>query len=136
MDQSHRIETLRWEGEGFKPLVAYGDWLVALMNWELRFDLSAFGKVERHNDTDEVFVLINGKSVLFVDTGSEIQAVDMKPGLVYNVPKCTWHSVIGNRDTTWLIVESNNTSSENTEHRSLDAPEMSALRLQFPDWLK
>ena len=134
--QSHKVEVLDWEGQGFRPLVKFGNWLVALMNWEQRFDLAGVGDVERHTGTDEVFVLTHGRSVLFIATENEIQAFDMEPGVVYNVTKGTWHSVIGTKETTWLIVESNDTSSENTDHRHLDETELDALRKQYPSWLK
>jgi len=133
---SHKVEVLDWEGQGFRPLVKFGNWLVALMNWEQRFDLAEVGDVERHSETDEVFFLTHGHSVLFIATEDDIQAFDMEPGVVYNVTKDTWHSVIGTKETTWLIVESNDTSSKNTDHRRLNETELDALRKQYPTWLK
>lgn len=133
---SSKVEVLDWKGQGFRPLVKFGNWLVALMNWEQRFDLARVGDVERHTETDEVFVLTHGRSVLFIVTEDKIQAFDMEPGLVYNVTKGTWHSVIGTKETTWLIVESNDTSSKNTDHRLLNETELDALRKQYPSWLK
>lgn len=132
----HKVEVLDWEGRGFRPLVEFGNWTVALMNWEPRFDLAGVGDVERHTETDEVFFLTHGYSVLFIASEDEIQAFDMKPGVVYNVKKDTWHSVIGTKDTTWLIVESNDTSSKNTDHRHLTETELGALRKHYPSWLK
>jgi ureidoglycolate hydrolase len=132
----HKVELLGWEGQGFHPLVESGDWVVALMNWEGRFDQTGIGDIERHNETDEVFVLIHGRSVLFIAADDGIQAFDMAPHLVYNVTKGTWHSVIGMKDTTWLIVESRNTTSANTNHRQLTDSEIAVLKGQYPDWLK
>jgi len=126
---------LNWTGQGFRPLVEYGGWTVALMNWEQRFDPSGVGDIERHTETDEVFVLTHGKSVLFIATEDGIRAFDMVPGLIYNVTKGTWHSVIGTNETTWLIVESTNTTSQNTNHRSLTEEEIAALKIQYPTWL-
>jgi mannose-6-phosphate isomerase-like protein (cupin superfamily) len=131
-----KVEVLEWNGPGFRPLVEYGDWLVALMNWELRFHPTGVGDIERHSETDEVFVLTHGRGVLFVVLEDEIQVFDMKPGILYNVTKNTWHSVIGTKDTTWLIVESNHTCSDNTYHRQLTKKEMNALQAQYPIWLK
>ncbi len=132
----HLVETLNWEGVGFRPLVTCGDWTVALMNWEHRFDPTGIGDIERHNETDEVFVLTKGHSVLFIANENGIQAYDMLPGIVYNVTRSTWHSVIGTHQTTWLIVESKNTTKFNTDHRALTEDELIALKKQFPDWLK
>ena len=132
----HNVEILDWEGEGFRPLVEFGSWLVALMNWEPRFDLTGVGDVERHNETDEVFILTHGRSVLFIANEDGIHGFDMHQGVIYNVTQGTWHSVIGTKETTWLIVESNNTSSGNTNHRQLTGAELDALRKQYPSWLK
>jgi mannose-6-phosphate isomerase-like protein (cupin superfamily) len=131
----HRLEIHQWEGEGYRPFVSYSNWVVALMNWEPRFDLNVQRTVERHNETDEVFVLTHGRSILFIDTDAEIQAVDMQPGVIYNVTRGTWHNVIGTKDASWLIVESRNTSEENSDYRQLSAKEIETLKAQFPAWL-
>jgi hypothetical protein len=131
----HQVEVLSWEGLGFRPLVEFESWIVALMNWEPRFDLTGIGDIERHNETDEVFVLTDGLSVLFIVGDNGLQVFDMKPGVIYNVTKGTWHSVIGNKDTTWLIVESSSTSRTNTEHRQLSKGEIESLKEQYPSWL-
>ncbi len=135
-EPSHRIDVHRWEGEGYRPFVSYRDWLVALMNWEARFDPAHVGRVERHNQTDEIFVLTHGQGVLFMATDDDVQAIDMQPGVIYNVTSGTWHSVIGTRESSWLIVESNDTSAENTDHRSLTESELQTLKQQYPAWLR
>jgi mannose-6-phosphate isomerase-like protein (cupin superfamily) len=132
----HQVEVLKWKGKGFRPLVKCESWIVALMNWEQRFDPIQVGDVERHKETDEVFVLAHGNSVLFIDTENGIRVFDMKPGVIYNVTKGTWHNVIGTKETTWLIVESTNTSSENTDHKYLTKSETNALKQHYPFWLK
>lgn len=129
------LQILDWEGEGYQPLVTYGSWLVALMNWERRFDIKAVGKIERHNQTDEVFVLIHGRSVLFVLDGSTMEVVDMQPGVIYNVPAGTWHNVIGTRETRWLIVENSDTSVDNSEYRDMSLGELQSLKTRLPGWL-
>lgn len=134
--QNHRVDAFGWDGDGYQPFVSHRDWLVALMNWEPRFDIRNIGKVERHNQTDEVFVLTHGRGLLFIDDDETILAFDMEPGRIYNVTSGTWHSVIGTRESSWLIVESNDTSKENTDYRDLSAEELETLREQYPDWLR
>jgi mannose-6-phosphate isomerase-like protein (cupin superfamily) len=132
---SGKLEIHKWGGVGFKPLVSYGEWLVALMNWDQRFDLNEIGTVERHNETDEVFVLIEGKSILYVIEEEQLRSVDMEPAVLYNVVAGTWHNVVGTRDAKWLIVENNNTSYNNTEFRQLNTEEIDDLVSSFPEWL-
>lgn len=136
LQRPHRLEAFRWDGQGYQPLVSHRDWLVALMNWESRFDPNHIGQVERHNQTDEVFVLTHGHGLIFVDDDDKIQAFDMEPGVIYNVTRGTWHSVIGTRESSWLIVESNDTNKENTDFRQLTPDELVVLKNQYPDWLK
>jgi mannose-6-phosphate isomerase-like protein (cupin superfamily) len=136
MNTPYRIDAYRWEGVGFCPLVSCRDWLVALMNWEPRFDAAFVGEIERHNHTDEVFVLTQGRGVLFIATDESIQLTSMEAGVIYNVTAGTWHSVIGTKETTWMIIESNDTSEENTDHRQLTDSEKGALQKLYPDWLK
>ncbi len=133
---AHKVVPLTWEGEGYQPVVISGDWLVTLMNWELRFDPTTVGKIERHNETDEVFVLLHGKSVLFIKNEAGIEVQDMIPGRVYQVTRGTWHNVIGTRDATWLIVEAENTSVENSNYAQLSEEEKKILYEQYPKWLK
>ena len=61
-------------------------------------------------------------------------AVSMQQGLIYNVPRATWHSVIGTRDVSWLIVESNDTSRENSDCCQLTVQGGALLDAQLPDW--
>jgi mannose-6-phosphate isomerase-like protein (cupin superfamily) len=131
-----KLEVLSWEGEGYHPLVISGDWLVALMNWEQRFHYTDVGKIERHNETDEVFVLLKGNSVLFVKTDQGLLVYDMQPGMLYNVGRGTWHNVIGSRDATWLIVEAKNTTIENSNYTALTEEDKTSLTSQYPEWLK
>lgn len=132
----HRVDTFRWEGQGYQPFVSHRGWLVALMNWEPRFDPANVGNVERHNRTDEIFVLTRGRGLLFVDSEDAIQAIDMQLGVIYNVTSGTWHGVLGTHDAAWLIVESSDTNDENSDYRQLSEKELDALRGQYPAWLK
>jgi mannose-6-phosphate isomerase-like protein (cupin superfamily) len=134
--QGPALEIHEWKGTGYQPFVICRDWLVALMNWEERFDLSGAGQVERHNATDEVFVLTHGKAILFVDNGQDLQVEEMKTGIIYNVTQGVWHSVLGSKDASWLIVESKDTSEENSEYRQLTEKEWATLRTHLPAWAK
>ncbi len=130
-----RVEQFTYDAPDFQPVVESGGWLVALMNWSPRFDLMGWGVLERHNATDEVFVLQKGRSILFVDTDEGLECIDMIPGVVYNVTQGTWHNVIGTRDVQWLIVESQDDPDSPTEYRDLSSAERAALRPEFPTWL-
>lgn len=124
-----------WDGEGYLPLVFFGDWQVAALNWEPLFDASAVGEIERHNETDEVFVLWRGRGMLLIATASGVETVDMQPGAIYNVTRGTWHTLLATRDASWIIVEKRDTHLHDTEIRQMTEHELRQFRTRFPDWL-
>ena len=131
----HRLDAFRWEGQGYQPFVSHRGWLV-LMNWEQRFNLANDDKVERHNQTDEVFVLMRRRGVLIIESNDTIQVIDMQPGVIYDVTNGTWHGVLGTYDAAWLVVESDDTNDENSDYRQLSEKGLDTLRGLYPAWLK
>lgn len=122
------IEIYRWEKEGYNPLILSDNWQVALLNWEPLFNRENLDEIERHNETDEVFVLLSGWSILFVrPEGESLEAVDMEPGVLYNVPKGIWHNLVASRDAAFLIVENRDTHLNDTEIRPIEAGELEML---------
>lgn len=130
------VEIFDHTGEGYAPLVFSEGWLAARLNWEPIFDLKNAGEIERHNQTDEVFVLWRGKGVLFVSDGERMQIEEMQPGLLYNVPRGIWHNLIANRTASWIIVENPDTNEANSENRQLTPGEWEQLRAALPGWPK
>ena len=83
------LEVKTYTAAGYKPVIDFGAWRVALMRSCtdcLPQNIKHFGC---HDETDEVFVLLQGRCILFVADGHEtagtIHAQDMEPGKVYNV---------------------------------------------------
>lgn len=135
MASDARLEVLGWDESGYKPLVFAPGWQVALLNWEPLFDRSNVGQIERHNETDEVFVLLSGGAALFVVSTEGLHVEDMRPGLVYNVREGIWHNLISTHDASWLIVENRDTHLDDCEYRELTADELAALDARLPDWV-
>lgn len=125
-----------WNEAGYQPLVFSHDWQVALLNWEPIFDLEKLGEVECHNQTDEVFVLVKGKAVLFTIDEQGMQIEEMKPGVIYNVCKGVWHNLTSTRDASWIIVENHDTHLHDCEFRPLSAEELNHLKSNLPIWVK
>ena len=55
--------------DDYYPLVDSEKWCVAAICASEHNCADGIGQMERHNETDEVFVLMRGESVLFVATG-------------------------------------------------------------------
>lgn len=117
------IEIQNFEGKGYQPLFAYGSWRVAVLRHLEELDPDRLHEMERHNETDEVFVLVTGVGMLILGgNGSEpgnIGAHVMKIGEVCNVKKNTWHTVTLSQDAHVLIVENEDTGRSNSEYCAL-----------------
>ena len=112
------IEILGYTGEGYRPLVDFESWRVAFLRRNERF-ASLTGR-ERHLETDEVFVLLQGKATLVV--GEEMEEHKMEKFKIYNVRRGVWHGIVYSKDARVLIVENHNTSDENSEKYFLNPP--------------
>lgn len=113
-----QIETLRYDENGYKSLVFFENWRVALMNDGPKTTLEGLSYFQKHDETDEVFVLLEGRCVLlmagFGENPGEISAVDMEPGSMYNVKKGAWHTHYFAPNTKVVIVENADTVPENS----------------------
>jgi len=122
------LESYAWEGLGYQPLLLQPNWMVSLLNWEPAAERANLKEIERHNQSDEVFVLLKGRSVLFVrQDGERLQAFDLKPGVIYNVPQGVWHNLVASKETTFLIVENRDTHLYDTEIRQITLEELGQL---------
>jgi len=130
------LEIHRHAGVGYLPLVFSAGWQAAILNWEPPVDLANLGEIERHSQTDEVFVLWRGRAALYVQAGSETRLVDLEPGVVYNVTAGTWHNLVASRDVSILIVENRDTHLNDTELRSIEDWERSQVLAQLPAWAR
>ena len=105
------MDKIPFEPQGWQVAMQFEDWQVAYLGYNERFaSLTGF---ERHMLTDEVFVLLRGEAVLYV----EQDVIPMEQGVVYNVKKAEWHHIVVSPDACVLVVENRNTSLENTERR-------------------
>jgi len=130
------VEFYEWKKTGYKPLVFHRDWMVALLNWEPACLLENAHEIERHNQTDEVFVLLCGQAALCVNAGAGLRLIEMKPGALYNVRAGVWHSLLATRDARWVIVEARGTDLHDTEIRKLNEEERRVLFLAPLAWAK
>jgi len=128
------IDIYTWDEPGYQPLVFSQDWQVALLNADANCLLENLGRIERHNQTDEVFILLRGQSALLVKNEVEISLIDMQPGVIYNVPRSVWHTLLSSANATWIIVENRNTHLNDNEVRQMTFSEKEQFLAQLPVW--
>jgi hypothetical protein len=102
----------------YKPVIDYQSWRVALMNYTPDLVPEKINTMQKHVETDEVFVLLAGHCILFLGEGddavTDIYAVDMQLFQLYNVKRGAWHSHTFSEDAKVLIVENRDTVDANS----------------------
>ena len=112
------LEIRSYDGTGYRPLIDYDQWRVAMLRYCDELLPERIFAMQRHDETDEVFVLLEGRCILFLAEGKNsikaITAIDMVPNKLYNVKRGVWHSHTLNREASVLIVENRDTTVHNS----------------------
>ena len=124
MNIEELVQIKSYNGKGFKPLINYGGWRVAILRFIDSLKPENIDFFECHNETDEVFVLLEGKCLLFIqdpedNRPSNIHAVYMEPLKLYNIRKGAFHSHALSPNASVLIIENENTNAENSTQNAL-----------------
>jgi len=119
------ISISHFSGTGYQPLVVFETWRVAVLRHCDELLPEQIDKFECHTETDEVFILVQGRCILFlanVEDGviQKIHAVDMEPKKLYNVRKGVYHTHTLDKDAHVIIVENQDTGAENSLSLFLD----------------
>jgi ureidoglycolate hydrolase len=126
------IEILNYIGDGYKPLVTFGSWRVAVLNYMDELDPARITTMERHKSTDEVFIKTTGKAMMVLGGNDsevgELSTYEMNVGEIYNIKRNTWHTIIVSRDVHLVIMENDDTNDENSEVCSLPPDIQQATR--------
>lgn len=126
------LEVRQHPGPGYLPLVDFESWRVAILNFAEELRLENISRLQRHNDTDEVFVLLQGSCILFVGEGEEtvarIHAQLLAPGKIYNVRRAVWHHHTLSTDAMVLVVENRDTTYDNSPFCDLTNEQQEEIR--------
>lgn len=111
------VEVLDYTGEEYQPVLGFRDWRVAILNYADSMLPENIKDFTKHCYTDEVFVALKGKCILFLaedETLEKIHAVELEPYKVYNVKQGIYHNHTLSKDAKVLIVESDDTCEDNS----------------------
>lgn len=127
------IQELSFAGEGMSRVFENEKWMVGVKNWKPANDISEIDCLERHNKTDELFVLLAGRCTLLyaneVGGGLDIGAVEMEPMRVYNIPSTLWHNTVTQKDTKLVLIEDSSTGMDNSDILPMTAEQIAAVKL-------
>lgn len=105
---------LDYDGKGYFSHFKCGGWRIAYLNYAPMFTKEGITYLERHNETDEVFILLEGEASLFM--GETAKEVVMEKFVSYVVKKSAWHNIVVSEDAKVLIVENADTGKDNSEY--------------------
>jgi len=119
-------------GEGYQPLVDFESWRVAVLRYIDELLPEKIDTVECHLETDEVFILVEGKCILFLadvqdDQIINIHAVDMIPKKLYNIKQGVYHTHTLSKDAHVIIVENQDTEAANSKRISLSRSQIEKI---------
>jgi ureidoglycolate hydrolase len=117
------VEIFEYLGEGYQTLIEYGEWRVAILRFLDELFPERIISMERHCETDEVFVLLNGyASLLLAGSGPAPDGMisqDLESNKLYNVKCNVWHAILLSPDASVLIIENRDTGEKNSQSCSL-----------------
>ncbi|CDZ24957.1 hypothetical protein CCDG5_1859 [[Clostridium] cellulosi] len=126
------IESYEFTGEGMSRVYENEKWTVGIKNYKPANDIANVDCVERHNETDELFVLLAGSCTLVYAEGADdsltFKAVKMEPNKVYNIPKSLWHNTITKPDTKMILIEDSSTGMSNSDVLNLSSEQIEKLK--------
>ena len=127
-----KILEYEYAGEGMHRVFENEKWTVGIKNWKPANDITGIDCLERHNLTDELFVLVEGSCTLVfaneTEAGLQFEAVKMERDKVYNIPATLWHNTVTCKDTKMILIEDSSTSNENSDVLALTPGQIEQVR--------
>lgn len=127
-----KVDVFMHDGEGISWVYKNKKWVLCIKNWKPDNDINGIHCLEIHHETDEQFILLNGKAILLVADRNndkfDVEMIEMEPLKVYNVPQNTWFYTITQKDTKMVYVQDAGTSIENSEFCDLSESELMNIR--------
>jgi ureidoglycolate hydrolase len=132
----HLVEIGSSFAQTYQPVLRFAGWKVAMLRY---FDVVApetFHRVERHWNTNEVFILTGGRADLILleevnGAPSQPFVIPMQPNVAYNVRQSAWHHVVMSLDAHIILIEREETGPATTDYFSLDPNAILAISRQF-----
>jgi hypothetical protein len=126
------VEIGEYFGIGFQPVLIFDGWRVAMKRAGAGTSAAKFHAVDRHNETNEVFVLTTGQAEMLLMEGgnvpTEFHLFPMELNVAYSVQQSAWHHVFMSDDAHIIVFERANTARENSDSYELDADTIAAIR--------
>ena len=127
-----KIQEYTYEGKGLTRVFENEKWMVGIKNWKPENDITGITCLERHNITDELFILLAGRCTLLyaneTEEGLKIEKVEMEPMKVYNIPTGLWHNTVTEPGVKLILIEDSACSGANSDVLDLTPAQLETVR--------
>lgn len=128
------IEEYFHQKHGYNPFIIRDGWQVAQLNYLPGYGFEEIDRIEVHNKTDEVFVLVKGRAVLIAANVSNEGDIkwdlrNMVVGVTYNIPAGMWHNIAMDKDAQLVIIEKDNTHLQDCTYLELKESQINELKI-------
>ena len=106
------VEIYGYDGPGYRPLFAGEGWLVAWLNFLPAAEAGNVTDLERHERTDEAFVLVQGEADLVTKTEDSLWFTVMEKNRVYLVRRGVWHGLVMQERAQLVIIRNQDLSDK------------------------
>ncbi len=128
---NHLLHVGRSFEQTYKPVLEFDGWIVAMLRHCKSVSSALFHRVERHQTSNEVFILTAGRADLIVFDGDAQPTsgfvIPMELNVAYDIPRLVWHSVIMSPDGHIILIERSDTTDETTDYAELTAVQAAEL---------
>lgn len=109
---------------GYNRIVEFESWTVANLSSCSDTTINGVTWFQKHNETDEVFILLEGSACLILLEGdkfdvNKLQFVHMEKDKAYTIKKNVYHQHVLGENTNLCIVENSNTCDDNSPQINL-----------------
>jgi hypothetical protein len=122
------LEIGQYFDDGYKPVLDFHGWRVAMLRYGEFVNAKHLHQVERHRNTNEVFILTAGEADLILcgpgDVPGDAYVLPMKHNVAYNIPDYGWHHVIMSKDAHIILFERTETSVETSDYARLNTSQL------------
>lgn len=122
----------------YQPVLDFAGWRVAMLRHCDHVEAGEFYRVERHRETNEVFILTMGRADLIMFDGAETPTTSyvfpMELNVAYNIGQSVWHHVVMTPDAHVILFERTDTALENSDYAELSPDVVTQIKAQFSIW--
>jgi hypothetical protein len=116
-------------------MLDFKGWRVAVLRYFDGVAPEGFHRVERHRNTNEVFILTAGAADLIVCDGdvapTTTSVFPMDVNAVYNIRQAVWHHVVMSRDAHIILFERSDTGLATTDYAELAPQVIAQMKERF-----